>query len=145
MRISSVTLYHGGGVTLWYQGEDIQSDYFPAMHDISQRHALEALVSDGVTPSCYVEACNGRSPGEETPETKSGRRFALRAGLPFRDSVRFPIRATAEEARRDTAIEPDAVVIWVGENYRDDGTSGPSYRGVSIHEVRGRQVIGKGE
>ena len=107
MRVNHCWIFCGK-VTLWYEGDDIQSDYFPAMHRVSQKMALRVLQDDGYTPGCYISACNSRRAGQpESPDHKSARRFAAKAGIAYRDAVAFNWYTTWEDAHAAQALEPD--------------------------------------
>jgi hypothetical protein len=119
-------------VTIWWCGGDPYTGYHPGTHDISQKHALELLAEDGVHESCYVKTHNSRTAGEPMPKSaKSAARFAKKAGLPFRDHVWFPRRASHEEAEKDIALEPELAglaVEFMGQHWRDDNTWGDVFQ-----------------
>jgi hypothetical protein len=101
-KVTSATFDPSGRVTLWLEGARPEEDYYPAYHNLSQRYALMMLITSGAVDGCQVITTNSRD--VEAPEdstTRRARRFAARAGLAFRDQVRFPTRPTAEAAAAD--------------------------------------------
>ncbi len=87
-RVESLTYNSDSTVTIWWEGSDIQSDYFNMMSHASQRSALRYLASDGHTPGCFVQCVNPRERWTEEPQDyKRAKAFARKAGLPFRDKV----------------------------------------------------------
>jgi hypothetical protein len=141
-KIVSVVVQHDG-VTLWEEGADSMTDYFPAIHGCTQREALKYIGDDGTTPGCSVECCNSHHFDE--PEGKSerrARRFAAKAGLPYRDKVFFPRRATRLEAVADAAVVPGAVVLYVGEGWVDGHKDPiPSYQASTANDCHGAQIV----
>jgi len=134
----------GDGVTLWLEGADSQSDYFPAIHRTPQRNALRYLAEDGTAEGCTVHTVNSRDfDREDGPDEKRAQRFARKAGLPYKPQIHFPTRATSMEAAADAATVRGAVVIFggpdwvhVGENMTRAETT---YR--ATLEPNGRQIV----
>lgn len=146
-RIESILFDFNSRVTLWLVGADSMTDYFPAMHDISQRHAREVIAKDGVTSGCSVHTTNYRDAGNPIPsDTKRARKFAESVGIRFVDRIRFPSRQTEEEARADFALAPDRddlEVVFCGAGWLD-GTSIHAetiFRACPRSETRGRAIV----
>lgn len=131
------------GVTLWEEGADSMSDYFPAIHGCTQREALKYIAEDGTTEGCAVECCNARHFDEsDGPDERRARRFAAKAGLPYREKLFFPRRATRLEAVADAAVVPGAVVLFVGEDWVDGHKNRvPCYQASTPNDCHGAQIV----
>jgi hypothetical protein len=143
-KFTSVTM-GGRGVTLWEEGADSMTDYFPAMHGLSQKFALAMLAEHGTTEGCSVETTNSRRCTEpEGKAEKQARRFAAKAGLPYREQVFFPCRGTRLEAVADAALVPGAVVMFVGDEWVEGYAKPvPAYRGAMPGETGRGQIVAR--
>jgi len=123
MRVNQVILHANGTVTLFYEGADPQTDYFPMASRVTQRYALEQLAKVGVTPGCVVAEFNYREAGQPLPDAaRKARSFAAKAHLPFRDNVRFPDAASpAEAAKLARKLEPAIKTRIVSHNFYKNG------------------------
>ena len=122
-----------------------QFTYFPALHGCTQREALRYLAEDGTTDGCAVECCNSRHHDQpDGPSERRARRFAKRAGLPYREKIFVPRRATSMEAAADAALVPGAVVLFVGEDWVDGRpVRVPCYQASTPDDCHGAQVVGR--
>lgn len=101
-KTTSVWFHFSGEVTLWLEGARPEEDYHPAYHRLRQKDALAILDRCGFTSRCHVTTVNTRNvDGDVSLVETRARRFAEKAGIPFRLSVVFPQRATRDEAAQD--------------------------------------------
>ena len=131
MRVASLKVNHRGRVTIYYEGADPMTDYCPLTSDVSQKFALRSLADFGRAPGCHVWPDNARDAGEPWPKAHvKAKRFAGRAGLPFRERVWFPRRANYEDAERDQALEPElqTVVRPISRAWLDDDSFGDGWQ-----------------
>lgn len=134
MLIEHMWLDHKGRVTIFWASPK-HPDYSHCTSNTTQRHALEVIAKDGTFPGFYVTGVNSRDAGQPWPdEMCKAKRFCDRNGLPFRDVVWFPARATYEEAEADQALEPDlpTEVQSFGNGPRHDNTWGQCWRSVLV-------------
>lgn len=125
MKIQSMTVHFDGTVTLWLEGQDSMSDYFPAVHSCRQKDVPGYITSSGMTDSCYIHGTNHRDAGQAwDKDHKSALRLSKRWGVRFQDQVRFPTRDTKEAAEADANLEADVAteVIFKGSGWVDGGT-----------------------
>jgi len=117
-KITNIMVHFDGTVTLWLEGKDSMTDYFPAVHSVRQKHATEYIKDYGLVDGAYIQGTNHRDAGEEWPKDhKSAFRLAKKWGVIFKDKVAFPNRITKAEAVIDAGLE-DFETEVVFKNFR---------------------------